>query len=147
MECPDMALALGSGILYPFAREAALKLKEVALVHAEAMQSAEVKHGPIALVTPSTLCLFLMDGPDARTEANIHEVRARGGKTLLVCTGETPDSARRAAESCFVIGCEGLGLSAGLALNVFFQLYSLAVATRKGLDPDRPRNLAKCVTV
>ena len=115
------ALILGSGEFYPMALEAALKLKEVAYLHAEAMPADEIKHGPIALIDENTISIVIGDIDD-RIENNVKQIESRGGKVLRLNNGlwET---------------------------LVELQYLSCDVALLRGLNPDRPRNLAKTVTV
>ncbi len=145
-------LYLGSGPNYPVAREGALKMKEVAYRHAEAMPASEVKHGPLALVDDDTLCLFLLDDADerriVRTLNNINEVRARRGAVLVVADEMTAGMAMAPAGGNVLsvphIGCPYLQ---PLVHNVALQLLAYHVAVLCGNDVDRPRHLAKSVTV
>ena len=138
-------LFLGRGINYPIALEGALKLKEISYVHAEGYPAGEMKHGPIALIEPgmSTLVVAARDGVAEKVLSNIEQVKARGGGVIAVGADpaclEVADEALRVPES-----------SEWLAplLNVIpLQLFSYFVALEKGCDIDKPRNLAKSVTV
>ncbi|MEM7310419.1 MAG: glutamine--fructose-6-phosphate transaminase (isomerizing) [Planctomycetota bacterium] len=138
-------LFLGRGINYPIALEGALKLKEISYVHAEGYPAGEMKHGPIALIEPgmSTLVVAARDGVAEKVLSNIEQVKARGGE--VVCVGADPACLEVADERLPVPEC-----SEWLAplLNVLpLQLFSYYVALAKGCDIDKPRNLAKSVTV
>ena len=138
------AFYLGRDTLYPIALEGAIKLKEVSYIHAEAYPAGEAKHGPIALVDPEMLIVFLHGkGPLAeKAQSNLQEMKARGG-TVLVITDEkeAPDatySVRVTTHSSW---------TAPLVLNVVQQLLAYYTAVVRGCDVDQPRNLAKSVTV
>jgi glucosamine--fructose-6-phosphate aminotransferase (isomerizing) len=143
-------LYLARGLLYPIAMEGALKMKEVAYRHAEAMHASEMKHGPIALIDDKTLCIFLLtkqDEPEIRrVAANIEEVQARGGK-VVVFADEDSAKALGTGEAIVVILPSVSKLLQPILVNIALQLLSYHVAVRDGLDVDRPRNLAKSVTV
>jgi glucosamine--fructose-6-phosphate aminotransferase (isomerizing) len=130
--------------------EGALKMKEVAYRHAEAMHASEMKHGPIALIDDKTLCIFLLtkqDEPEIRrVAANIEEVQARGGK-VVVFADEDSAKALGTGEAMVVILPSVSKLLQPILVNIALQLLSYHVAVRDGLDVDRPRNLAKSVTV
>lgn len=128
---------LGRGVSYPIAREFALKLKEIPYIHAEGMMGGELKHGTIALVENKTpvICLVPNDNPDMITNTN--EVEARGARTIIVSNTsqgeiklEKSDDAEYSIYSC-IVG----------------HLLSYYIAKLKGLPIDKPRNLAKSVTV
>jgi glucosamine--fructose-6-phosphate aminotransferase (isomerizing) len=138
---------LGRGVSYPVALEGALKLKEIAYVRAEAFPAGEMKHGPLALIDPSTVTVAL--APSGRTRARmlatIEEVRARGGSVVEVCTLEDETDSRLVdatlrvpAASEYVLPC---------LLTIPLQLFAYHGAVLRGCDVDRPRNLAKSVTV
>ncbi|MBK7876603.1 MAG: glutamine--fructose-6-phosphate transaminase (isomerizing) [Planctomycetes bacterium] len=138
-------LFLGRGINFPVALEGALKLKEISYVHAEGYAAGEMKHGPIALIEPSMSIVALNAiGPLAdKMRSNIEQVRARGGKVILI--GSDEGSVQLADEHVKVPEC-----SEWLSpiLNVIpLQLLSYSIALLKGCDIDKPRNLAKSVTV
>ncbi len=116
-------LILGTGEYYPLALEFALKLKEIAQIHAEAMPAAEIKHGPIALIDKDTLTVVLNPPGNEQVENNIRQIAARDGVVINV-------------ESDSLLDC---------VLKV--QLISYFATLDKGLDCDKPRNLAKTVTV
>ena len=121
LEGYNNVLILGSGSYYPLALEAALKLKEVAYIHAEAMPADEVKHGPIALIDKDTLSIVIGNTSN-RIENNVKQIESRGGSVV------------RMSGSWWTTLCKLQWLS-----------YNLAIL--RGLDPDKPRNLAKTVTV
>jgi len=143
-------LFLGRGLNYPIALEGALKLKEIAYVHAEGYPAGELKHGPIAMVEPEMLVLAI--APDGsglmhdKSVSNIEEVRARKGTLLSLCS---PDDKRLAEISAATIPIERSAFQDLLPiLSVLsLQLFSYYVAIEKGTDVDQPRNLAKSVTV
>jgi len=145
----DHFLFLGDRQNYPIAMEGALKFKEVAYVHAEGMPASEMKHGPIALVDHRVPSLFVMtEGFAPETLSNIQEIKSRRGFVVVIT--------HRAVENDLlwkgvdvVFSCKNTGeqYSQSLVLNVVLQLLSYYIAVGRGINPDRPRNLAKCVTV
>lgn len=141
------ALFLGRDLHYPVALEGALKLKEISYLHAEGYPTAEMKHGPIALVDPQTPCIFVAPrGPlHAKTLANIEEVRARKGPVIAVGT-EGDDELARIADVVLPIPDAHEVVQPLLAV-LPLQLLAYHVARLRGCDIDKPRNLAKSVTV
>ena len=141
-------LYLGRGPDYPLALEGALKLKEISYIHAEGYASGEMKHGPIALIDESVPVIVLApSGPlFEKTVSNMQEVRARGGKIVLVSDAE---GIAEAGEGCMAtIEMPHVHpLIAPLVYAVPVQLIAYHVACAKGTDVDQPRNLAKSVTV
>ena len=141
-------LYLGRGPDYPLALEGALKLKEISYIHAEGYASGEMKHGPIALIDEAVPVIVLApSGPlFEKTVSNMQEVRARGGKIVLVSDREGLDEA---GEGCLAtIEMPRVHpLIAPLVYAVPVQLIAYHVACVKGTDVDQPRNLAKSVTV
>ncbi len=138
-------LFLGRGINYPIALEGALKLKEISYVHAEGYPAGEMKHGPIALIEPgmSTLVVAPHDDVAEKVLSNIEQVKARGGE--VICVGSDPDCLA-VADEALEVPHTGSWLSP--VLNVVpLQLFAYFVALKKGCDIDKPRNLAKSVTV
>ncbi len=138
----DSMLFLGRGLNHPAAEEGALKLKEISYIHAEGYPAAELKHGPIALVDENTPSVFVANGPlYDKTYGNMEEVKARNGDVIAVATDDIdvadhvlPVPESRSSRTPF--------------LNVAaLQLFAYHVARRKENDVDKPRNLAKCVTV
>ncbi len=140
-------LYLGRQYLYPVALEGALKLKEISYIHAEGYPAAEMKHGPIALVDPETPSVFLMPrGPVyEKVMSNLEEVKARGGPVIAVACEGDEDIAERADEVIYVP--EAPDYLQPLIAAVPLQLLAYHVALLRGCDVDKPRNLAKSVTV
>lgn len=140
-------LYLARGINYPTALEGALKLKEVSYIHASGYPAGEFKHGPIALVDKDTpvVCIAPKDSVYEKTLANIEEVKARGGR-LIVVTTEGNGDFDGMAEFVFTIPPTHEHLTPLLTV-LPLQLLAHHVAAMKGLDVDKPRNLAKSVTV
>ena len=140
-------LFLGRQSLYPVALEGALKLKEISYAHAEGYPAAELKHGPIALINPECPCLFIVEGSDlsAKTIANMQEVKARKGPVLAIAPDgiEIPDEA---SDDIFRLPVAHEVVRPILA-NLPLQLFAYHFARLRGLDVDKPRNLAKSVTV
>jgi glucosamine--fructose-6-phosphate aminotransferase (isomerizing) len=141
------ALYLGRDLHYPVALEGALKLKEVSYLHAEGYPTAEMKHGPIALVDPHTPCVFVAPrgALHAKTLANIEEVRARGGPVIAVGT-EEDESLSKLADAVLPIP-DVPEIIQPIVGIVPLQLIAYHVARLRGCDIDKPRNLAKSVTV
>jgi len=141
-------LYLGRGPDYPLAMEGALKLKEISYIHAEGYASGEMKHGPIALIDEAVPVIVLApSGPlFEKTVSNMQEVRARGGKVVLISDAE---GIKEAGEGCLAtIEMPSVHpLIAPLVYAVPVQLLAYHVACAKGTDVDQPRNLAKSVTV
>ena len=141
-------LYLGRGPDYPLALEGALKLKEISYIHAEGYASGEMKHGPIALIDEAVPVIVLApSGPlFEKTVSNMQEVRARGGKVILISDAE---GIAEAGEGCMAtIEMPSVHpLIAPLVYAVPVQLLAYHVAVAKGTDVDQPRNLAKSVTV
>ena len=143
----DNALFLGRGLHYPIALEGALKLKEISYIHAEAYPAGELKHGPLALVT-SEMPVVVVAPHDTLLEklkSNMQEVRARGGE-LYVCADS--DTHIQAEPGLHVIRLpEHYGALSPILHTVPLQLLAYHTACAKGTDVDKPRNLAKSVTV
>jgi len=137
---------IGRGVAYPVAMEGALKFKEITYEHAEGFAAGELKHGPLALVTPETPVIAVFSGRhDAKTLNNVQEVRARGAPVIGVASEESTDVAE-AVDDCLPIP-ETHPDVAGVLANVQLQLVAYNVADRLGRSIDKPRNLAKSVTV
>lgn len=139
----------GRGIYYPIALEGALKLKEIAYVHAEGYASGELKHGPIALIDEEMVNIAIV-GPELydKTVSNIQELKAR--KAIIVTIGPSGDKyvhLREISDYYIPMDFEGLDELAPLYVNIANQLLAYSMAKFKGTDIDRPRNLAKSVTV
>ena len=141
-------LYLGRGPDYPLALEGALKLKEISYIHAEGYASGEMKHGPIALIDDQVPVIVLApSGPlFEKTVSNMQEVRARGGKVILI---SDRDGIAEAGDGCIAtIEMPAVHpLIAPIVYAVPVQLIAYHVAVAKGTDVDQPRNLAKSVTV
>jgi len=141
-------LYLGRGPDYPLALEGALKLKEISYIHAEGYASGEMKHGPIALIDEAVPVIVLApSGPlFEKTVSNMQEVRARGGKIVLISDEQ---GLEEAGEGCLatIAMPKVHPLIAPLVYAVPVQLLAYHVACAKGTDVDQPRNLAKSVTV
>ena len=141
------ALFLGRGIHYPIALEGALKLKEITYIHAEAYPAGELKHGPLALVDENMPVVVVApkDGLLDKVKANMQEVRARGGE-LFVFTDL--DSDFELAEHVHIIRApRHVGVLSPIVHTVPVQLLAYHTALARGTDVDKPRNLAKSVTV
>jgi glutamine---fructose-6-phosphate transaminase (isomerizing) len=140
-------LFLGRHSLYPVALEGALKLKEVSYIHADGYPAAEMKHGPIALVDNSTPSVFLaLRGPlFEKTMSNLEEVKARGGPIIVIATEGDRAAAERADEVIYVP--ETPDYLQPLTAVVPLQLLSYHIARLRGCNVDKPRHLAKSVTV
>ena len=141
-------LYLGRGQDYPIALEGALKLKEISYIHAEGYAAGEMKHGPIALIDEAVPVIVIApSGPlFEKTVSNMQEVRARGGKIVLISDREGLDEA---GEGCLatIEMPKVHTLIAPMVYAVPVQLLAYHVACAKGTDVDQPRNLAKSVTV
>ena len=140
-------LHLGRGVSFPVALEGALKLKEISYVHAEGYPAAEMKHGPIALIDEQMPVVFVVPQDDVYQKAlsNLHEVRARGGRIIAVTTEGSADLPSLVEHQLRVPATAPL-LSPVLTV-IPLQLLAYHVAVLRGCDVDRPRNLAKSVTV
>ena len=140
-------LYLGRQYLFPVALEGALKLKEISYIHAEGYPAAEMKHGPIALVDADTPSIFLMPrGPVyEKVMSNLEEVKARGGPLIAVACEGDEDIAERADEVIYVP--EAPDYLQPIIGAVPLQLLAYHIALLRGCDVDKPRNLAKSVTV
>ncbi|HYN29489.1 MAG TPA: glutamine--fructose-6-phosphate transaminase (isomerizing) [Dermatophilaceae bacterium] len=144
-------LFLGRNVGFPVAMEGALKLKELAYIHAEGFAAGELKHGPIALIDPGEPVVVIVPGPGtphdlhAKVVSNIQEIRARGARTLVVAEDGDEDVVPFADEVFRIPHVSPL-LSPLLAV-VPLQVFALHLSSAKGLDVDQPRNLAKSVTV
>ena len=140
-------LFLGRGAMFPLALEGALKLKEISYIHAEGYASGELKHGPIALISPQVPVIVLAprDHLFEKTVSNMQEVMARHGKVLLISDAL---GVREAGMGCWkTLTLPECGLFAPILYAVPAQLLAYHTATAKGTDVDQPRNLAKSVTV
>ena len=144
-------LFLGRHVGYPVAMEGALKLKELAYIHAEGFAAGELKHGPIALIEPGLPVFVVVPSPDSehglhgKVVSNIQEIRARGARTLVIAEVGDEDVEPFADEVIRVPRTSPL--LAPLLTVVPLQVFALHLSSAKGLDVDQPRNLAKSVTV
>jgi len=141
------ALFLGRGMHYPIALEGALKLKEISYIHAEAYAAGELKHGPLALVDKDmpVVAIAPNDTLLEKLKSNLQEVRARGGELYVFADA---DSHIQESEGVHIIRlAEHAGLLSPILHTIPLQLLAYHVALQKGTDVDKPRNLAKSVTV
>ena len=137
---------IGRGTGYPVALEGALKFKEITYAHAEGFAAGELKHGPLALVTDDTVVVAVLTDPsDRKTLHNIDEVRTRGARVILIAP-ESLDGASKLANDTVRIP-DGPADLTGITANVVLQLFSYHAAELRGRPIDKPRNLAKSVTV
>jgi glucosamine--fructose-6-phosphate aminotransferase (isomerizing) len=143
----DHILYLGRGVNMPIAYEGALKLKEISYIHAEAYPAGEMKHGPIALIDKHMPVLAIMpkDQWYEKMLSQVEQVKARGGKVILVAT-DGDQRAEELADDVFWIPNASWMINPILAV-VPLQIFAYHIAAMKGLDVDQPRNLAKSVTV
>ena len=140
-------LYLGRGLNFPVALEGALKLKEISYVHAEGYPAAEIKHGPIALVDDKMPVVFLATKNDLSDKiiSNMQEIKARGGKIIAVVDQDYANIKKLAD---YLIKVPVVNKLLSPVVNVIpLQLLAYHIANNKGLDVDKPRNLAKAVTV
>src|SRR5438093_3400219 len=140
-------LYLGRGVNFPVALEGALKLKEISSIHAEGYPAAEMKHGPIALIDENmpVVCLAPRDAIYAKVVSTMQEVKARGGRIIAI-TSEGPDDLSRLVDHQIAVPAAAPLLSPVLTV-IPLQLLAYHIAVLRGCDVDRPRNLAKSVTV
>ena len=141
-------LFLGRGISIATAEEGALKLKEIAYNHAEAYSAGESKHGPIALVQDGYPVIFVAPRDDTRNRliGNIMEMKARGARVVAVIQRDD-EELKSLSDDVFVVSSSVEPEFSTMAFVVPLQLFSYYMAVKKGFDPDKPRNLAKSVTV
>ena len=144
----NTVLFLGRGIEFPIALEGALKLKELAYIHAEGFAGGELKHGPIALIEEGTAVIAILPTADEhqldeKMLSNIQEVKARGARVIVI-----------AAEGAEVVGAEHIiripvasPLFQPVLATIPLQVFAYEIAVARGTDVDQPRNLAKSVTV
>ena len=144
-------LFLGRHVGYPVALEGALKLKELAYMHAEGFAAGELKHGPIALIEEGLPVIVVMPSPKGRAVlhsklvSNIQEIKARGATTIVIA--EEGDEAVRAHADHLIEIPAAPTLLQPLLSTIPLQVFAAEVAVARGLDVDKPRNLAKSVTV
>lgn len=140
-------LYLGRGYNYPTAMEGALKLKEISYIHAEGCPAAEMKHGTIALIDNEmpTIVIATNGSVYEKTISNIQEIKARGGKVIVVVT-EGDQIVSKMADYCVWVPSTVECLTPLLS-SIPLQLFAYFIAVNKGRNVDQPRNLAKSVTV
>jgi len=146
----DNIYAIGRGVNYPTSLEACLKIKEVSYIHAEGFAGGDLKHGPIALIAPGTPVLVFVanDGPKGapfggaakEIVSNAMEVKARGAEVIGISYENN-----QVFDRYFAVGDHGI--FTGIVAIIYSQVLSYYIALEKKLDPDKPRNLAKSVTV
>ena len=147
----DDVLFLGRGAMYPLAMEGALKLKEISYIHAEGYAAGELKHGPIALIDDGLPVIVVMPSPKnaatlhAKLLSNIREIQARGAVTIVIAE-EGDDTVRPYADHIIEIPVVSTLLQPLLS-TIPLQVFAASVARARGYDVDKPRNLAKSVTV
>jgi glucosamine--fructose-6-phosphate aminotransferase (isomerizing) len=151
MASAKSVLFLGRNVGFPVAMEGALKLKELAYIHAEGFAAGELKHGPIALIEEGQPVIVIVPSPrDAdslhpKVISNIQEIRARGAKVIAVAEDGDKEVANFAEHVIYVPQCENIFSS--ILTVIPLQVFALELSSAKGLDVDQPRNLAKSVTV
>jgi glucosamine--fructose-6-phosphate aminotransferase (isomerizing) len=140
-------LFMGRGVNYPVALEGALKLKEISYIHAEGYAGGEMKHGPLALVSKDVpiVAILSRDQLYEKMKSSIQEVRARGARTFIVAT-EGDKEAKEVADEIIYVP-KTMELLEPLLNTIPLQLFAYHIAVALGRDVDRPRNLAKSVTV
>ncbi len=140
-------LFLGRQYSFPVALEGALKLKEISYIHAEGYPAAEMKHGPIALIDPETPSIFIapVDQMYEKTQSNIEEVKARRGPIIAITSEGNTELARKVNDIIYVP--KTLDPLTPLLTAAPLQLLAYHIAVARGCDVDKPRNLAKSVTV
>jgi len=140
-------LFLGRQLMFPIALEGALKLKEISYIHAEGYPAAEMKHGPIALICEECPSVFLATSGEIfhKSLANLQEVKARKGKVICIATEDCDMPEDLADDTIIVPECHEI--VAPILMSIPVQLFSYHVALERDCDVDKPRNLAKSVTV
>lgn len=142
------ALFLGRGVQYPVAMEGSLKLKEISYIHAEAYPAGELKHGPLALVDEDMPVIAVAPSDDLleKLKSNISEVRARGGQMFVVADHASAEDLEGDGIHVITVA-DNVDFTAPILMTIPLQLLAYHVAILKGTDVDKPRNLAKSVTV
>lgn len=147
----NTVLFIGRHVGYPVALEGALKLKELAYMHAEGFAAGELKHGPIALIEDDLPVIIVMPSAEGRAVlhskmvSNIREIQARGARTIVIC--EEDDEAAKSVADHLIPIPKVPTLLQPLVSTVPLQVFAATVAQARGYDVDKPRNLAKSVTV
>ena len=141
------ALFLGRGVYYPIALEGSLKLKEISYIHAEAYPAGELKHGPLALVDEDMPVIAVAPNDELleKLRSNLEEVRSRGGELYVFAPEEAGFESSDRVHVINMPHCDAI--TSPITYTVALQLLSYYVAIQKGTDVDKPRNLAKSVTV
>ncbi len=141
-------LYLGRGVCFPIALEGALKLKEISYIHAEGFAAGELKHGPIALVDENVPVIAIAPSDElfSKTASNIQEVKARGGRIILISDKKGIEELSGLSEAVIEMP-QGDFLTVPIMYSLPVQLLAYHAAVAKGTDVDQPRNLAKSVTV
>lgn len=139
---------LGRGYSYPTALEGALKLKEISYIHGEGFAAGELKHGPLALITEEIPVVVVIPPGDSyrKTMSNLEEVKSRGAHVLAFGASDD-EELKNKSEDVFYMNPKVSELISPLFYIVPLQLLAYFITIEKGFDPDKPRNLAKCVTV
>ncbi len=139
---------IGRGLDYAAVVEGSLKLKEISYIHSEAYAAGELKHGTISLIEAGVPVVALSTDPAtaAKVASNLREVRARGGEVIAICTPATAEAIASSADVVFVLE-EGDTMLAPICGVTAMHLLAYCVARARGCDIDKPRNLAKSVTV
>ncbi|MGA0919382.1 MAG: SIS domain-containing protein, partial [Gemmatimonadaceae bacterium] len=135
------------GYNFPAALEGALKLKEISYIHAEGYPAAEMKHGPIALIDEKMPVVFIAphDSVFEKVVSNIQEVKARGGKTIVITSRDEPALAGLMDHEIRIP--ETVDMLTPVLASIPLQLLAYYIAVKRGANVDQPRNLAKSVTV
>ena len=138
---------MGRGYNYPVALEGALKLKEISYIHAEGYPAAEMKHGPIALIDKNmpVVVVATTDKVYSKILSNIEEVRARGGKVIAIASEQNNEIAKLVDHVLYIP--ETIDALVPILSVIPLQLLAYQMAVMRGCDVDKPRNLAKSVTV
>ena len=139
---------LGRGYSYPTALEGALKLKEITYIHGEGYAAGELKHGPLALIDEGIPVVVVIPPGDnyRKTMSNLEEVKSRGANVLAIGS-DSDESLKAKADAVIAINSQVKEIIAPLVYIVPLQLIAYYITLEKGHDPDKPKNLAKCVTV
>ncbi len=138
---------IGRGLDYALAMEGSLKLKEISYIHSEAYAAGELKHGTISLITEGTPVIAIATKAELfeKTISNMREVKARGAKVILLCTEDVPDIDKISDYAITVPKMSDLFTA--LPCVAILQMFAYYTALARGCDVDKPRNLAKSVTV
>jgi len=146
--CENM-LCIGRGILTPIAMEAALKIKEISYIHAEGYSAAELKHGPLALIDHNMPTLALIDSGiiEEKMLSNIREIKSRDGKVIGIIDSGCSDETKNILDDFILVPSCSFKVLSPINFLVPVQLLSYYLAKSRGMPIDRPRNLAKSVTV